>query len=351
MDSSGAVRRNCICAEHRGVGMFEYCIPPMATIPKRPNEDAQQQAATEDLRDLGFGSRVLDREQKRFLNRDGTFNVRRLGLPWWKSLNLYHTLMTCSWWTFYGLLAAAYLVANLVFAAGYVACGPGALTGATSTTLHGRFFDAFFFSVQTLATIGYGALSPHGLAANVLVAIEALLGLLAVALATGLSFARFARPQARVLFADQAVVAPFGEGTGFMFRLANERSSQLIEVNATVVFSRMVSSADGKKTRKFDPLALERQKVMFLPLHWTVVHTITADSPLANLSAEDLVESETEVFILLTAFDEASSQTVHTRTSYKANEIVFGRRYKDMFVGQGGHPTIDLAALSDIVGA
>ena len=322
----------------------------MATTPKSQTaEPSVTSRAKEDLKDLGFGSRVLQDEKTRFLNRDGTFNVRRLGLPWWRSLNLYHTLTTCSWWSFYSLLAAAYLSVNLLFAFGYLACGKDALVGDASRTMEGRFFDAFFFSVQTLATIGYGALSPHGLAANVLVAIEALLGLLTVALATGLSFARFAKPQARILFADRAVVAPFGEGTGFMFRLANERSSQLIEVRATVVFSRMVKSPEGRKTRKFDPLNLEREKVMFFPLHWTVVHPITTESPLFGATAASLVDAEAEIFILMTAFDEASSQNVHSRTSYKAEEVLFGSRYKDMFIGKGGHPTIDLAVLSEVL--
>lgn len=302
----------------------------------------------QDLRDLGFGSRVLERETKRFLNRDGTFNVVRLGLPWWRSLNLYHTLVTCSWWRFYGLLAVGYLAVNLLFAIGYLACGPGALLGASSLTPGDRFFDAFFFSVQTLATIGYGALSPHGLAANVLVAIEALLGLLSVALATGLSFTRFARPQAKLRFAERAVVAPYREGSGFMFRLANERSSQLVEVQATVVLSLVIEGPAGRKERKFVPLTLERNEVMFFPLHWTVVHPITPESPMFGLNADALAKAHAEVFILMKAFDEASSQTVHSRTSYKPQEIVFGARYRDMFVGSGGEPTIDMSALSAV---
>ncbi|MBX7185377.1 MAG: transporter [Vicinamibacteria bacterium] len=304
---------------------------------------------TQDLKDLGFGSRVLERSQSRFLNRDGTFNVVRLGLPWWRSLNLYHTLVSCRWPTFYGLLALAYLVTNLAFALAYLACGPGALAGSTSITLPERFFDAFFFSVQTLATIGYGALSPRGLAANVLVAVEALMGLLGVALATGLSFARFARPQARIRFADKAVVAPYGEGTGFMFRLVNEQSAQLVDVDATVVFSFLDPALTGRAARKFVPLELERSRVVFFPLHWTVVHPITAQSPLAGFDAESLSRSQAEVFILLTAFDEASSQTVHARTSYRTEEIVFGARYRDIFVGSGDQATIDISRLGEVV--
>ncbi|MEO8359577.1 MAG: ion channel [Vicinamibacteria bacterium] len=320
----------------------------MFTVPKPGASVLLDSAKERDLQDLGFGTRMLEGENERFLNRDGTFNVVRLGLPWWKSLNLYHVLVTCSWGRFYGLLGALYFSVNLAFALGYLACGPSALAGSTSVTLGDRFFDAFFFSVQTLATIGYGALSPRGLAANLLVSIEALLGLLGVALSTGLAFSRFARPQAKIRFAENAVVAPYGEGWGFMFRLANERSSQLLEVQATVVLSQFVPNASGKRERRFTPLALERDKVMFFPLHWTVVHPITPESPLANADAASFVRSEPEIFVLMTAYDEASSQAVHARTSYKPEEIIFGARYKDIFVGKKGKPTIDLSVLSDV---
>lgn len=318
------------------------------TPPLRPERPRPGSGRPADPRDLGFGSRLLERENTRFLNRDGTFNVARLGLPWWKSLNLYHTLVSCSWWSFYGLIGVTYLGLNLVFAAGYIACGPGALAGTTGASAGGRFSDAFFFSVQTLATIGYGAISPHGLAANILVSVEALLGLLGVALATGLSFARFSRPQAKLRFADRAVVAPYQAGTGFMFRLVNERSSQLIEVHATVTFSRLMGDGSGPRSRRFFALPLERDQVAFFPLHWTVVHPITPDSPLHGLSARDLAEGDTEVFVLITAYDEASAQTVHTRTSYRADEIAFGARYADIFVGSDSRARIDVSRLSGL---
>jgi len=320
----------------------------MSASPKPETRAATEPSRVEDPRDLGFGSRFLEQEHARFLNRDGTFNVVRLGLPWWKSLNLYHTLVTCSWWSFYGLLAAGYLAVNLLFAAGYLACGPNALAGANSVRFEDRFFDAFFFSVQTLATIGYGALSPRGLAANVLVSIEALMGLLGVALATGLSFSRFARPQAKIRFAERAVVAPYKDGWGFMFRLANERSSQLVEVEATVVLSHRVEEGAARTTRKFAPLALERAKVVFLPLHWTVVHPITPESPMAGMDETAMAKGDVEIFIVMSAFDEASSQTVYTRTSYKASEIAFGARYRDIFVGSGDKPTIDMSVLGEL---
>ena len=144
------------------------------------------------------------------------------------------------------------------------------------------------------------------------------------------------------------MVAPYQDGWAFMFRLANERSSQLIEVKATVVLSYLVDGAMGKQTRKFVPLSLERDRVMFFPLHWTVVHPITPESPMAGLNARALADGDAEIFILMTAFDEASSQTVHTRTSYKASEIVFGARYQDIFVGTGERATIDISLLGAV---
>ncbi|HET8646525.1 MAG TPA: potassium channel family protein, partial [Vicinamibacteria bacterium] len=164
---------------------------------------AQPLAPREIDGDLGLGARVAAQSRRRFLNPDGTFNVRRQGLPYLRSLSLYHSLLTMSWPRFFLAVGGFYVAYNLVFAAGYFLCGEGALVG--STGVGNRFADAFFFSVQTAATIGYGALSPHGLAANLLVAVEAFFGLLSLALATGVLFSRFARPHARILFSQRAV--------------------------------------------------------------------------------------------------------------------------------------------------
>lgn len=284
-------------------------------------------------RDLGFGTRVAERSRERLLNRDGTFNVTRVGLPLWRALNPYHVLAETSWPRFFGLLFVGYVLVNLAFAAAYLACGPGALHGGhAGDSAAGRFSDAFFFSVQTLATIGYGRITPVGIAANTLVALEALVGIVGFAIATGLAFARFSRPTAHILWSERAVVAPHRGATAFMFRLANQRRSQLLQVEAQVILARFVTGADGRRLRRFEPLPLERGKVMFLPLHWTIVHAIDADSPLHGASADELLRDEAEVLVLLSAFDETSSQTVHARTSYHAGEIHFGARFADMFL-------------------
>ncbi len=315
------------------------------TVPAK--KTAPEVLPQEDTRDLGLGSKVAQQTRTRFLNRDGSFNVERRGLSFFRSLNPYHALLTVSWTKFYLLVIASYFFVNVLFAFGYMLCGVNALGGSTATSFGGRFFDAFFFSVQTVATIGYGKMTPSSFAANILVAFEALTGLFGFALATGLLFARFSRPNAQILFSEKAIVAPYRDITGFMFRIVNERRSQLIEVEATVTFSRM-EAHHGKQMRKFYSLPLEREKVIFFPLHWTIVHPIDEKSPLFGVTEKDLEDSDAEFAILLKAFDETFSQSVHTRSSYKYEEVVVGAKFKDMFLPpDNGIARIDLRYLSE----
>jgi inward rectifier potassium channel len=314
----------------------------------RPRSRPDASSTPEDTQDLGFGSRVSNQSRTRFLNRDGSFNVRRSGLPFLRSLNLYHAFLRMSWLRFHLLVVATYFAANVVFALGYLACGPDALGGSNTTAPGDRLLDAFFFSVQTMGTIGYGNLSPRGLAANLLVTLESLGGLLGLALATGLLFARFSRPHAKIVFSERAVIAPYHGITAFEFRIANQRSSELIDVHATVVFTRM-ESAQGRRSRKFHNLQLERDRVMFFPLHWVVVHPITEESPLFAATAETLEESQAEFLVLLTATDETFSQVVHARSSYRPFEVVWGARFRDMFQQSGeGLLRADLARVHDV---
>jgi inward rectifier potassium channel len=194
-----------------------------------------------------------------------------------------------------------------------------------------QFLQDFFFSVQTLATIGYGRMSPHGLAANILVSIEALVGLLGLALATGLLFSRFSRPSAKIAYSHNAIIAPYRGITALEFRIANERSNELIEANATVTLSWNEHDVEGKLLRKFYPLTLERSKVVFFPLQWVIVHPIDETSPLYGMTKEKFDATDAEILILLTAVDETFSQTVHSRSSYKYHEIVWGAKFVDMF--------------------
>ena len=305
---------------------------------------------TDDVnRDLGLGSRLTQYRGYRLLNRDGSFNARREGLSFLRALNPFHAFMTMPWSRFFAWVAAGYFVTNGFFALLYEMCGPAALSGIHGTTPLDRFRELFFFSVQTLATIGYGVVSPVSIEANLLVTLEALIGLMGFALATGLLFARFSRPEAHILFSQKAVVAPYRGGQALMFRVINERSSQLIEVEVTVSLSRLETSG-GASVRRFYPLALERSKVVFFPLHWVVVHPIDASSPLAGVTPEQFAASDAEVLILITGIEETFSQAVHARSSYKPDEVVWGARFADMFVkSEAGEPIgVDMRRFNDV---
>jgi inward rectifier potassium channel len=272
-----------------GVPVHESSFEPSPLAPRRtPEEQARD-------RDLGFGSYVSRESRRRLLNRDGSFNVVRSGLGVLESLAPYHQLLTVSWAGFLGLVALLYLALNLIFALAYLACGSDALMGPGAEMLGGRFGRAFFFSIQTFATIGYGQIGPNGVMANLVVTVEALIGLMYQALATGLLFARFARPTASIVFSRRAVVAPYGGGWGLMFRIVNRRRSEIIEIEAQVLFSSLEPDGRGGTVRRYVLLPLERNKV------------------------------------LLSGTDETFEQTVHARSSYSADEIVWNARFQSMF--------------------
>ena len=292
---------------------------------------ASRPLTEQDLRDLGFGAVVSRESHERLLNRDGSFNVRRTGLRFWTSFSAYHAMLTVPWWQFFGATAGVYLTVNAIFAAAYLACGPGALGSETAGMQHHTYLRAFFFSVQTLATIGYGQVVPIGTAANSLVTLESLVGLMGFGIVTGLMFARFSRPTARVLFSRHALIAPYQNITALEFRVANARSNELIEVSAKVLLSRF-EEVDRVRTRRYYPLQLERNNVVFLPLTWTVVHPINESSPMFGETPQSLRESQSELLVLLSGFDEIFSATVQTRTSFIPDEILFGYRFANAFV-------------------
>lgn len=297
--------------------------------------------------DLGFGAVVADGSRQRLLNRDGSFNVVRRGLAWRHILSLYYTLLNLTWPRFVAAIVAAYLGVNLLFALAYFACGPGALQGAFGEH---PFPQAFFFSVQTLSTVGYGSIAPASLAANLLVTLEILAGLFGVALTAGLVFARFSRPMAEIAFSPHAVVAPYGDGRALMFRIANLRRSQIIELSAQVIYSRLETDDRGETHRRFYRLPLERDKVTFFPLSWTIVHPIDAASPLAGEGPESCEGCEAEFLVLLTGLDETFSQTVHARTSYVSEDVVWNARFERIFeFHEGSHRiSMDITRLDDL---
>lgn len=295
--------------------------------------------------DLGLGGKLSDRSRARLLNRDGSFNVRRNRLGPFHPYNAYHTLLSLSVPRLLALVATAYAATNVLFASLYWLAGHDAIAGMPDGNLS-RFETSLFFSVQTLSTIGYGRLVPNSRAANVLVALEALVGLLGFAILSALLFARFTRPTMKIVFSRNAIVAPYGDGWALMFRLANLRNNDLTDVHAVVSLAQWVDNG-GARRRRFDQLTLERESIIFMPLHWVLVHPIGADSPLRGLTPQSLTTADPEVICLITADDETFAQAVHARTSYDGGDIVWGARFRDMYVADVDHVAIDLERLHD----
>lgn len=284
----------------------------------------------------------------RIINPDGSFNVHRRGTTW-RDVHPYLYLINCPWGWFLGLILGAYFVSNLMFALiYYYVVGIVHLRGAEASTAWLRFMNAFFFSSHTLTTVGYGNIYPDSIMANSVAALEALLGLLAFALATGVVFGRFSRPVARLAFSRQMVVAPYQGVRALQFRVANRRTNNLMEVEALMLLM-TVEPTNGGRHRKYAPLSLERSKVQFLPLAWTIVHPIDESSPLWGKTAEDMARLEAEFLILIKAFDDTFFQTVHVRYSYRNEQVVWNARFAPTFeVSPAGGMILDLERLSEL---
>jgi inward rectifier potassium channel len=226
--------------------------------------------------------------------------------------------------------------------------GAGQLQGADAPTEWGRFLNTFFFSSHTLSTVGYGNISPKGTAANVVASFEALVGVLGFAVATGLLFGRVSRPSAKIGFSESMVVAPYQDGSSLQFRVVNRRANSLMELEARLLLM-TVETGNGEHRRSYHMLRLEREQVLFLPLTWTIVHPIDAESPLWGKSAEDLDRLQAEVLILIKGYDDTFSQTVLVRHSYRHDEIVWGSRFAPAFsVDSEGDLVLELRKVGEL---
>lgn len=271
--------------------------------------------------DPGLGEKYLRR--KRVLNRDGSFNVSRTGLDP-SGRDAYQFLINMSWPAFLSFIFGMYLLVNTAFAVIYLLIGVDQLTGYEHTGVMSNFLNAFFFSTQTLTTVGYGAIAPNGELASTVAAFEAFAGLSGFALVTGLLYGRFSRPNSRLLYSNHAIITPFQDGDSFQFRVVNKRRNVLMEMNASMMLTVFNKEAG---VRRYYRVKLETPFIYFFPLNWTLVHIIDQDSPFWGLSAEDLKEQDAEVLILMKGFDDTFGQIVHSRFSYKYDEIVFGGKF------------------------
>jgi inward rectifier potassium channel len=258
-------------------------------------------------------------------NQDGRLVIRGTGEWYHLWRDPYHLLLTVPWIGFFGIISGAYLLINTAFALAYLA-GGDCLEGAR----RGSFSDAFFFSVQTLASIGYGAIHPKTFYANSVVTLEAIASLLLMAVVTGLSFARFSRPIAKVLFSNFIIITTHNRQPTLMFRVANERNNFILEATAQVYLIMDEITAEGNFMRRIQELKLVRQRTPSLVLTWTIAHQIDTDSPLYGLTDLDLERLHATISVLVDGVDETVAYKITARHSYATPEILFDRQFEDI---------------------
>jgi inward rectifier potassium channel len=279
------------------------------------------------------------------IRSDGMVMVRRVGARRDFGRDLYHFLRTARWPTLIGLIVLVFLVANAIFALFYLG-SPGSIANA-----NGSFEDAFFFSVQTMAAIGYGAMTPVGHYANTLATAEAVFGIILTALSTGILFAKFSSPKPRVLFSREAVISRENGVFTLMFRMGNERLSHLIvEAEIRVTMIKDVVGADGALSRRLDDVVLRRDRTPFFALSWTAYHAIDEKSPLFGYDDARLKRENVAMLITFRGTDDTLAQVVHTRYAYTAEHILYGKRFADvLLVDETGERYVDYRRFHDVL--
>lgn len=280
--------------------------------------------------DTGFGKNA-DNYGGRFINKDGTFNLRKEGMSYLQRYSIFYDMLTVPLWRLALIMVSFYFMINLLFAGLYLLIGLQQLQGVIATTPWGKFKEAFFFSTETFTTVGYGRVNPVGSAANLVAAVEAMCGFLSFAVATGLMYGRFSRPHAFLIFSEKALISPYKGGSALMFRFAPYKDNHtLTDVQIRVNIGLKVAM-DGTAEYRYYDLDLERTKVESLPMNWTVVHPLDAKSPLVGFSWEDMQAADVELYILIRGFDDVYSNFVQQRTSYTYNEIEFNKKFVPMY--------------------
>ena len=277
------------------------------------------------------------------VQRERSDQVAAIGLrtPWLR--DLYHNLLILPWPIFLVVLAFVYLGLNIFFALLYLLDGD-----AIANARPGAFADAFFFSVETLSTISYGQMSPATLYGHIVMTGEALVGLMLIAVAAGLMFARFSRPTARVLFSKVAVIAPHDGVPTLTLRLANVRRNQILEAQVSVTLVRDERTAEGEWMRRFYDLRLARHRSPIFAMTFTVMHEIDPTSPLSKATPSSLAAESAEIVVTVIGIDEVTVQPVYARASYLAHEVLWNRRFVDVFTQtEAGRLAIDYRLFHD----
>ncbi len=276
---------------------------------------------SKQFNDLGLGSKV-----KRLVNKNGSFNVKRVGLGF-STVNIYQDLVKMSWSKFLLFVVGALFMINILFAFAYYLIGTENFSGMITGSFVNNILQCFFFSFQTFTTVGYGHIAPRGNFLSLIASLEAMTGLMIFAIITGLLYGRFTKPSAKILFSDNILISPFGEGLSLQFRIVNKRKSTIMDISARVIYSYQ----EKGKSRVYLPLELERSQVTLFPLNWTIVHPITDKSPMFGKSYENISKVDTEFIIVLKGYDDTFSQDINSIHSYHYEELIWDAKFDPMY--------------------
>jgi inward rectifier potassium channel len=290
--------------------------------------------------DTGFGSNA-NNYGGRFINKDGSFNLRKEGLPIWQRFSIFYSMLNLPRWKFISLIVIFFILINIFFTLIYLLVGVNQMQGYVTATEWGKIKELFFFSTETFTTVGYGRINPVGDGANIVSSFEAMSGFLSFAIATGLIYGRFSKPKAYLAFSEHALIAPYQDKTALMFRLASFKDNHTLTNAEIKVTIGLMVQENGNGVFKFYELPLERSRVDSLMMNWTVVHPIDESSPLLGYNFEDMKAADLEIYVLVKGFDDVYSSTVLKRTSYTYDEIKFNFKFEQMYrESQDGKATI-----------
>lgn len=279
----------------------------------------------------GFSTNTNNIGSGRFINKDGSYNLLKEGMPFWKRISMFHDMLNLPNWKFISIIFLFYFAINTAFTTIYYLIGTSQMEGLPSGNDWQMFKELFYFSTETFTTVGYGRVNPKGDATNLVAGIESLTGLLSLAIATGLIYGRFSKPRSYLVFSDHALVSPYKNGTGLMFRFAAFKDKHTLTDLEIKVNIGMKVLENEEPVYKYFSLDLERTRVESMPMSWTVVHPITETSPFFGFTEDDMKTADVELYVMLRGFDDVFSNFVQQRTSYTYQEIFFKRKFTPMF--------------------
>lgn len=308
--------------------------------------DKQRKFKQYESQDPGLGT-AYQKSVKRILNEDGSYNIKRIGTVRMLK-DFYKYLVDLNTWKFGFFLVGSFLVANLFFAGIYCWIGTEHLHGINPN--QNEFVAAYYFSAQTFTTVGYGAIAPIGNLTSFIAAMEAFVGLIAFAIATGLIYGRFSRPSTKIAFSHNVIITPHKDKMALMFKIVNQRNSVLLNTKIHVNLSLVDEDSESNMLkRQYYNIPLEVDFVRYFPLTWTLVHVIDEDSPLYDLTLSEVRGKLAELLIIIEAFDETYSQTVIRKHSYAEHQWATGVKFKKNFsADDSGTIVLNINEISDL---